>query len=86
MEINVKIHGDFGGRLMTVENIFQYVIDNGYIGGVVIAESLEEAMDKVKKYASERYPHLTNDRAKALVWCIKDNSHVTNDVYEIFNE
>ena len=71
---------------MTIENIFQYVIDNGYIGGIVIAESLEEAMDKVKKYANEKYPNLTDNRAKTLVWCIKDNAHVTNDVYEIFNK
>lgn len=71
---------------MTIENIFQYVMDNGYIGGIVIADNLEEAMNKVKKYANEKYPYLTNDRAKALVWYIKDNSYVTNDVYEIFNE
>ena len=71
---------------MTIDNIFQYVIDNGYIGGIVIADNLEQAMEKVKKYANEKYPYLSGDRAKALVWCIKDNSHVTNDVYEIFNE
>lgn len=70
---------------MTIDNIFQYVIDNGFIGGIVIADSLEEAMKKVKKYANEKYSYLTDDRAKALVWCIKDNSYVTNDVYEIFN-
>lgn len=70
---------------MIIDNIFQYVLDNGYIGGIVIAENLEEAMNKVKKYANEKYPHLTDDRVKALVWSLKDNSNVTNDVYEIIN-
>ena len=76
----------FGGGMMTIDNIFQYVIDNGYIGGIVIADDLEQAMEKVKKYVNEKYQHLSGDRAKALVWSLKDNAHSTHDVYEIFNE
>ena len=71
---------------MIIDNIFQYVLDNGCVGGIVIVDSLEEAVRKVKQYANEKYPHLTEDRAKALVWSLKDNSHSANDVYEIFNE
>ena len=76
----------FGGGMMTIDNIFQYVIDNGYIGGIVIADDLEQAMEKVKEYVNEKYPHLSGDRAKALVRSLKDNTHSTHDVYEIFNE
>ncbi len=71
---------------MELDNIFQYVMDNGSVGGIVIADNLEEAMEKIKKYANEKYPYLTDDRAKALVWSLKDNSHNVQDVYEIFNE
>ena len=38
--------------MMTIDNIFQYVIDNGYIGGIVISDNLEKSMEKVKKYAN----------------------------------
>lgn len=33
---------------MTIDNIFQYVIGDGYIGGIIIADSLKEAMEKLR--------------------------------------
>lgn len=71
---------------MTIENIFQYVIDDGCIGGIIIADNLEDAIEKLKINTEKRHPNLTGDREKAIVWSIKDNSHHENDVYEIFNE
>lgn len=71
---------------MTIDNIFQYVLDDGYMGGIVIADSLEEAIEKLKTDTKQRHPALTGDRAKVIVWNIKDNLHHENDVYEIFNE
>lgn len=71
---------------MTIDNIFQYVIDDGYIGGIIIADSLEDAIEKLRIDTEKRYPDLKGERSKGIIWNIKDNSHHENDVYEIFNE
>jgi len=71
---------------MTIYNIFRYVINDGYIGGIIIADNLEDAMKKLKANTDKNYPDLKGDNAKAIVWSLKDESHHENDVYEIFNE
>ena len=43
---------------MTINNIFQYVIDNGYIGGIVIADDLEQAIaENVDLYITGELGH-----------------------------
>ena len=70
---------------MTIDNIFRYVIDDGYIGGIVIANNLEDAIEKLKIDTKKRYPEFTEDRSKATIWNIKDKSQSGNDVYELYN-
>lgn len=70
---------------MTIDNIFKYVFYNGTVGGIVIADNLEEAMIKVEKYVSSKYPYLLIEEKRIIVWKLKDSINNENDVYEMFN-
>lgn len=70
---------------MISDNIFQYVMSNGTISGIIVADDLEDAILKLEANTKKRYPYFTKDEAKALVWCIKNNSKCEDDVYEIMN-
>ena len=71
---------------MTIDNIFQYVMKDGMISGIIIADSLQDAMLKLETNVKKRYAYTTEEELNALVWCIKDNSGCEDDVYEIMNQ
>jgi hypothetical protein len=70
---------------MDISNIFRYVICDGYVGGIIIANSLEEAMTKLKVYSDKHYCYFSEEERKPIVWKLEDS--IQNDesgVFEIF--
>lgn len=70
---------------MELDNIFQYVFDYGFIGGIVIADNMEDALKKVGHYINTKYSYMSKEEQKAIIWKLSDSTNIMNDVYEVFN-
>lgn len=72
-------------KQLRVENLWRYSINTGELGGVVIADCLEEAYNKVKKKYGELDKH--GDKNEIEVWEFKNDDYYdknNKDVVECY--
>jgi hypothetical protein len=71
---------------MTIDNIFEFRCCDGYTGGIVIANNLKEAEEKVNEYICRHMDYLDKNDKKIIIWNIRDDQSNDSDVYMIFDE
>lgn len=72
---------------MDISNIYRYVLCDGSVSGIIIADNLEDAMRKFKKYSDKHYYYFNEEERKTIIWKLEDSiENNGDDVFEIFNE
>lgn len=62
---------------MNIKNLYRYSIDEGLLGGVVIAESLADACNKIKKKYGDKDKY--GDKNEIEVWQFLNDDYYDED-------
>ena len=70
-------NGIEAAKQLRVENLWRYSINTGELGGVVIADCLEEAYNKVKKKYGDQNKY--GNKNEIEVWKFKNDDYYDRD-------